>query len=492
MQKNIGAQERRSGELPTSCQRAVLMAFRCTTAEVYDLAWSPTGEYIIAGSTDNTARVFSAADGSCVREIAEHSHYVQGVAWDPMNEFFATQSSDRAVHIYSVSAKHGHFEAHAVGRNTRMQMRHVRTPSRSRSAAGAASDAESAAGDDAFDMPPPRGTSSRRSSFSGSQAAPSPRASPAPLPAIRPWVKLYGDESYTNFYRRLTFSPDGALLLTPAGLVEDPAVVPGRLSPAASTVMDTAGTSSVFVYTRANLTRPPVAQLPGFKKPTIAVRFSPVLYELRGHAHVSEEKEETKEVHIGKETDTVVDVNLLGAGAVSEGATPIALLPSPRASTPSVPPTGAVFALPYRMLYSVASMDSVAIYDTQQAAPVALLARLHYDEFTDMAWSPDGRALVMSARDGYCTVAVLDERVPLHHTQQPALQLQSLAAHSFGQNQPGSLVVPSAPLTSFDVTQPRSLKRPISPAPSVAPEQDAPPPAKKRRAALTHHGQDTT
>lgn len=36
---------------------------RCTTMQVYDLAWSPTGEYIIAGSTDNTARVFASIDG---------------------------------------------------------------------------------------------------------------------------------------------------------------------------------------------------------------------------------------------------------------------------------------------------------------------------------------------------------------------------------------------------------------------------------------------
>jgi WD40 repeat protein len=36
---------------------------RCSTMQVYDLAWSPTGEYIITGSTDNTARIFSAADG---------------------------------------------------------------------------------------------------------------------------------------------------------------------------------------------------------------------------------------------------------------------------------------------------------------------------------------------------------------------------------------------------------------------------------------------
>ena len=66
-----------------------------------------------------------------MRQIAEHSHYVQGVAWDPLNEYFATQSSDRAVHVWAVTAKHGgHFDAHQIGRNARMQIRHARTPSR--------------------------------------------------------------------------------------------------------------------------------------------------------------------------------------------------------------------------------------------------------------------------------------------------------------------------------------------------------------------------
>lgn len=31
--------------------------------QVYDLAWSPSGEYVLAGSTDNCARVFTAIDG---------------------------------------------------------------------------------------------------------------------------------------------------------------------------------------------------------------------------------------------------------------------------------------------------------------------------------------------------------------------------------------------------------------------------------------------
>lgn len=44
----------------------------CTTMQVYDLAWSPTGEYIIAGSTDNTARIFASVDGMYMR----HSYYI--------------------------------------------------------------------------------------------------------------------------------------------------------------------------------------------------------------------------------------------------------------------------------------------------------------------------------------------------------------------------------------------------------------------------------
>ena len=38
------------------------------------------------------------------------------------------------------------------------------------------------------------------------------------------------------------------------------------------------------------------------------------------------------------------------------------------------------------MLFAVATMDTITIHDTQQASPIALLTKLHYDEFTDMAW----------------------------------------------------------------------------------------------------------
>ncbi|KAH9474432.1 putative WD repeat-containing protein C26H5.03 [Psilocybe cubensis] len=626
--------------------------FRCTTMQVYDLAWSPTGEYIIAGSTDNTARVFAAADGKCVYEIAEHLHYVQGVAWDPLNEYIATQSSDRSMHIYNITTKPGGaFEVHAVGKNTRMPHRHSHSHSRTPSAHGGrprmfrrastASDLESSSAialdnnDDAQSItsghgregggapltpamsvtstpafmfpPPPIEGSSRRSSFS-SNAPGSPSTfsnnnnnsrygrSPSPmppLPAIRNlpsssnaptaalWasVKLYGDESYTNFFRRLTFSPDGGLLLTPAGQFEDPSVTPASVATKAGE--DTTPTrgrkghpseagastqlgssSSVYIYSRANFARPPIAQLPGHKKASVAVRFSPILYDLRsgvslpGTSSSTAEENDKKAEGKGKDNlpvgvlekgvDGVMDVDVLGPLKPSENPpmptpstsalmtpqrTPAPgniVTPTPRpaistsginivASSPALSPmdlrpptpaeskpstpapsqtnnnnnansgggtvmqTGSVFALPYRMLFAVVTMDTVAIYDTQQASPLCLLTKLHYDEFTDMTWSPDGQCLILSSRDGYCTLIIFDDILPAYHTQQHTLQLQSIAHHhsvpiSYGpNNHPPSVSASSAQVTPAATPSSASIGLP-GPSQTSNPKKRSDPP----------------
>ncbi|EIW79627.1 WD40 repeat-like protein [Coniophora puteana RWD-64-598 SS2] len=613
-----------------------------TRMQVYDLAWSPTGEYIIAGSTDNCARIWSVTDGKCVLEIAEHNHYVQGVAWDPLNEYVATQSSDRSMHIYSISTKNGVFEAHAVGKNTRMAYNHSRTPSsQSRiklaRRESTASDAESSVSDQynkeskdpgkddlssyapltpatsvastpssMFPPPPLEKPSSRRSSFSGSNAPSSPShygrygRSPSPmppLPAIRAlpspaWstIKLYGEENYTNFFRRLTFSPDGGLLMTPAGQFEDPSVAAGASKTQAvnedESTTPTRGrktrpsintkdagketpssTSSVYIYTRANFARPPVAQLPGHKKASVAVKFSPMLYELRNEVPGIEAPSQTPKtgtVEKGKEGDVPVNIT----GPVPPPSLPASALPSPRTEkgpsgaplaapapqhvppestllqspthalktpTPltSAPPTpaliaaagtssgasssGSVFALPYRMLYAVLTNDTVTIYDTQQSGPVCMLTKLHYDEFTDATWSPDGQCLMISSRDGYCTIVIFDEILPTHHTQQQALQMQSIAHHNSVPltYTPSSQTTGLPSSTSSHAPTPSSssvpLKRsePSTPlqtaedAPTPAPPASGPgssnkreeavdkkeePPKKKRRVALTRVG----
>ena len=514
------------------------------------------------------------------------------------------------MHVYRISTKNGQFEAHAVGRNTRMPTRHVRTPSaqeRNRPKLfrreSSASEADSAIVIDKDDnntlltpaasvsstpslitgmFPPPLiapnsssasgtsgtglgggvgggggggggGPSSRRSSFSASSNAPnSPHSSSIrycgrspspmpPLPAIRSlppsaqsqhWasVKLYGDESFTNFFRRLTFSPDGALLLTPAGQFEDPFIIPSSLShkgtsntsgtsgsgreegattpvrgrkgrsaviseplnsaPVIGSSAQSTSTSSVYIYSRANFARPPIAQLPGHKKASVAIRFSPVLYEFRPGIETGGDRVEAASVDHGKTVTAAVEKGVEGTlnvdvtGPIPVVVSPLNLMdtvtpavgtqttlltpqrtpaqshglstfiaspapklalatlqleagsrsltsPSPRLSpmdlrpsTPSSKPstpgvhgqlplhiqtqtaqmqphvsaqgptssagalahTASMFALPYRMLYAVVTMDSVAIYDTQQTGPICLLTKLHYDEFTDMTW----------------------------------------------------------------------------------------------------------
>ncbi|KZV62283.1 WD40 repeat-like protein [Peniophora sp. CONT] len=633
--------------------------FKCTTMQVYDLAWSPSGEYILTGSTDNVARVFSV-DGKCMTEIAEHHHYVQGVAWDPLNEYIATQSSDRSMHVHSISHKHGALEVHAVGKNARMtHQQHSRTPSRPRiyRRESTASDTESVItsiseqphredypalitpapsvatptpsvastpSQAMFPPPPIDRPSSRRSSFSGSNAPSSPALyassryarspSPAPaLPAIRAspqtWTsRLYGDESFTNFFRRLSFSPDGALLLTPAGQSEDVGVTPstsrqkeepgrGRKGSSALHPTDSsslASSSSVLIYSRANFARSPVAQLPGHKKASIAVKFSPILYELRQGVSGAELQAETKHVAVerGREETVSVDVGASSSRGTGTGTSTPALLdvtpissptkhtvlaplampaplpaqmpsaltlPSPalsasdsmslRAFSPvpsiSKPPTPApsanaagtssVFALPYRMLFAVATMDTIAIHDTQQAGPMCILTKLHYDEFTDMSWSPDGQCLILASRDGYCTLVVFDDIISAHHTQQPALQFQAVAhAHSLPVTTsamtpagtpslnsvalpsvspalvlpPSASAAPSAPSSASPAVVPakRSNDPPLTPASSVGGDMasastststvaDAAadtvnePPKKKRRVALTRVGE---
>ncbi|KAI6128226.1 WD40-repeat-containing domain protein [Pisolithus croceorrhizus] len=526
--------------------------FRCTTMQVYDLTWSPTGEYILAGSTDNCARVFTAVDGKCIHEIAEHNHYVQGVAWDPLNEYIATQSSDRSMHVYKVSTRQGSFEVHAVGKNTRLSQSRGKSIRRE-----SASDVESVttgSGDHKEDAlfsatqgnyAPPTPATSVASTPStmfpppnverpGSNAPCSPShlsrygRSPSPmppLPAIRAlpspaWstIKLYGDEGFTNFFRRLTFSPDGGLLLTPAGQFEDPSFPPESKKAEETPKKKTSRTSD----TTSESSNPNSAS-----KLAWQFAFLPILYELRSGVNGSEGTGEAKAINLEREKEGKTAVNISGKGSDVPppraddclSGVPAATLPDAPSqpskalatTTPAVQSAGPVFALPYRMLYAVLTMDTIAIHDTQQSGPICLLTKLHYDEFTDITWSPDGQCLILSSRDGYCTIIIFDDIFPAHHTQQSTLQLQSIAQHNFVpltvSSTPSSsssalptIAVPTVPakrtgspatnLLSHDNLQ-VNVPPPVSSAvggPVEKKSDGGQPPKKKRRLALTRVG----
>ncbi|CDP12660.1 unnamed protein product [Coffea canephora] len=107
--------------------------------------------------------------------------------------------------------------------------------------------------------------------------------------------------------------------------------------------------NAAYILSRNDLSRPAL-MLPGASKPVVAVRFCPVRFSLRGL----------------KSSD--------------------------------------FFRLPYRLIFALATLNSLDIYDTEGIEPIAILAGLHYAAITDIAWSPNGKYLALSSQDGYCTL----------------------------------------------------------------------------------------
>lgn len=68
-----------------------------------------------------------------------------------------------------------------------------------------------------------------------------------------------------------------------------------------------------------------------------------------------------------------------------------------------------IIDLPYRMVFAVATKSSVCLYDTQQKMPFGLISNIHYARLTDLAWSSDGKVLVVSSSDGFCTLITFSD-----------------------------------------------------------------------------------
>lgn len=77
-----------------------------------------------------------------------------------------------------------------------------------------------------------------------------------------------------------------------------------------------------------------------------------------------------------------------------------------RPHTENCPP---MIDLPYRMIFAVASKSSVFLYDTQQRIPFASISKIHYAHLTDVTWSNDGRILIASSFDGFCTLICFED-----------------------------------------------------------------------------------
>lgn len=258
----------------------VVKILRGHLEDVYDLCWSPDSTSLISGSVDNTAIIWDVQKGS--RSILEdHKGFVQGVTWDPKNELLATLSSDRKLRVFHANSK-------------KLAARVGKAP-----------------------LPVPK-----EHNLHGKK------------------INLFHDDTIQTFFRRLTFTPDGELLIAPAGVIEPQE--PGKKP-----------SSTTLVFSRRLLSRP-VCYLPSLDQYSVCVKCCPVLFELRN---------------------------------LDESTKPETM-----------------FALPYRVIFAVATASAVVLYDTQQPMPFGYVSNLHYTRLTDLAWSPKGDLLMVSSTDGYCSI----------------------------------------------------------------------------------------
>jgi chromatin assembly factor 1 subunit B len=327
--------------------------------------------------------------------MRDHEHYVQGVAWDPRGEFVVSISCDRSARVYSNRTKKGaprDFTCTAAISKTRRVGLDLATM-------GALADAGAAIGGD----PPAAAASGAGEVASGSEhpagetpAAAAPDApdtleegaeAPLLLPideakrAKEKEVRLFLDEAVPSFFRRPAWSPDGSFLLLPCGQHTD--TPQGRPAPA------------TLVLARSDLSTP-CAFLPGPTKPVVAVRCCPVLFELRPPAETEES----------------------AAAVPAAGAPPEETFAG-----------GSWLPLGYRVVWAVATLDAILVYDSQNSAPLILATSLHYAALTDVAWLPSGRGLITSSSDGYCTILMLEEGqlgTPLPSEKLPACMQPSL------------------------------------------------------------------
>ncbi|GCC25430.1 hypothetical protein chiPu_0003840 [Chiloscyllium punctatum] len=179
----------------------VLKTLRGHIEDVYDICWTLDGNHMVSGSVDNTAIMWDINKGAKLSIFNEHKSYVQGVTWDPLGQYIATLSCDRVMRVYSTQTRRVAFNVSKMSSGNEGETKSYR---------------------------------------------------------------MFHDDGMKSFFRRLTFTPDGSLLLIPAGCVE-----------AGENV-----TNTTYVFSRKNLKRP-IAHLPCPAKATLAVRCCPIFFELR-------------------------------------------------------------------------------------------------------------------------------------------------------------------------------------------------------------------
>lgn len=287
---------------PAPKERWVRMhTLRGHVQDVLDLSWSTDGTRLASASIDNSVMIWDALYPTRTPcALRDHANFVQGVSFDPFGRFVASLGNDRCMRVFTQQ--------------------------------------------------------DARSGWSQNVAV---------SHALGSENRLFADDSkFKNFFRRLSWSPDGSFLACPSGMYTSP---DGKKY-------------AVHLFARHSWCRP-AAQCGGFSKPAGVVRFSPVFYKLR--------KASSSQARLSNAEDrSAADVRC--SDALSERS---------------------LFStFSYRMIFAVACIDAIFVYDTETCQrPIARIEGIHCAEHTDLAWSSDGQTLMVSSVDGYISIVSFAE-----------------------------------------------------------------------------------
>lgn len=369
------------------------------------------------GSTSGSTTITTTGGGSCNssddgnnwrsvhRSNKDHTHYIQGVTYDPKGVYLASMGSDRMVKVYTrkeisertltaelakyeientvvgpkameedtgADSEDRHGSGHGDGgdkvkiirenkilpalltnstftlQNKIKTMKFLTTSSKSTGGKDSSSDTAMVVDDE------------NKSSLESTSVA---TAAAAAAAATTKRHHMFADElTLGSFFRRLSFTTDGAFLVVPAALwhglkstieEKDSGAGGGVDHPRSPTSVSSSMSESSFctyLFARHHFDQP-YKVLTGLEKPSVVIRPNPVLFQLP---------------------------------------------PSSLSSSSA--------ALPYRSIFAVLTTDTVVIYDTHHNRPIAMVRGLHYAGLTDAAWSADGRTLFVTSSDGYISI----------------------------------------------------------------------------------------